>query len=371
MTVRVLLVDDVADVRRLVRIALRFHGGFEVVGEAGAGLQAIELATQLRPDIVLLDLGLPDLAGRDVLTQVREVVPEAKVVVFTGADEDRAYYEEHAAGYVIKSADLDYLVALLDDVGRTAQRSESVRFDADVSTVPLAREFVRRWLHECGVDHVFDEASLIVTELATNAVLHADSPYEVRLSRADGVVRIEVADDDAGTPEPQPFSAVAESGRGIVIVSAISASWGIDAQPQRQGHLGRAAAGVSRPTSGGIGPDQPVPHVMPWCARRSRPRRTHDWGVTSGAESRTGDGGRQAVQPVDRTDLLVLRRRISAQPHGDTSAGGRAEGRGLRLPPAVDRRGGRGRAGCWPRTWTPVANRRTGCPGDPAAAHQS
>ena len=62
-------------------------------------------------------------------------------------------------------------------------------------------------------------------------MLHAGSPYEVRLSRTGGMVRIEVADDDAGTPEPQPFSAVAETGRGIVIVSAISASWGIDAHP--------------------------------------------------------------------------------------------------------------------------------------------
>jgi CheY-like chemotaxis protein/anti-sigma regulatory factor (Ser/Thr protein kinase) len=233
VTVRVLLVDDVADVRRLVRIALRYHGGFEVVAEAGAGLQAIELATQHRPDIVLLDLGLPDLAGRDVLTRMREVVPGAKVVVFTGADnEDRAYYEEHTAGYVLKSEDLDYLVDLLDDVGRTARRNVSARFESDVRSVPLAREFVRRWLQDCGASHLLDEASLIVTELATNAVLHADSPYEVRLSRTEGVVRIEVADGDAGTPEPQPFSAVAESGRGIVIVSAIAASWGIDAQPR-------------------------------------------------------------------------------------------------------------------------------------------
>jgi CheY-like chemotaxis protein/anti-sigma regulatory factor (Ser/Thr protein kinase) len=232
VTIRVLLVDDVADVRRLVRIALRLHGGFEVVGEAGAGVQAVELATRLRPDIVLLDLGLPDLAGRDVLSRVREVSPDAKVVVFTGTEnDDRAYYEENTAGYVRKSGDLEYLVALLDDLGRTADGTDSARFEADVSTVPLAREFVRRWLHDSGADHVFDEASLIVTELATNAVLHADSPYEVRLSRTEGVVRIEVADADAGTPEPQPFSAVAESGRGIVIVSAISASWGIEAQP--------------------------------------------------------------------------------------------------------------------------------------------
>ena len=232
MSVRVLLVDDVADVRRLVRVALRFHGGFEVVGEARAGMQAVELATELHPDVVLLDLGLPDLAGRDVLTRLREVVPGAQVVVFTGGDEDRAYYEEHAEGYVLKSGDLDYLVELLDDIGRTAVRTEATQFEPDVSTVPRAREFVRRWLHEWGADHFFDEASLIVTELAANAVLHAASPYDVRLSQAEGVVRIEVADGDRGTPEPQPFSAVAESGRGIVLVSALSASWGIEDRPQ-------------------------------------------------------------------------------------------------------------------------------------------
>jgi CheY-like chemotaxis protein/anti-sigma regulatory factor (Ser/Thr protein kinase) len=233
VTIRVLLVDDAAEVRRLVRIALRFHGGFDVVGEARAGLQAVELATELRPDVVLLDLGLPDLAGRDVLTRLRGVAPEAKVVVFTGSDsEDRAFFEEHTAGYVLKGADLDYLVGLLDDVGRSDERLESARFEPDVSSVPLARDFVRRQLDEWGVAHLFDAAGLVVTELATNAVLHAGSPYTVQVSHAGGALRIEVADHHDGTPEPQPFSADAESGRGIVLVSAVSTSWGIDAQPE-------------------------------------------------------------------------------------------------------------------------------------------
>jgi DNA-binding NarL/FixJ family response regulator len=231
VTIRVLLVDDVADVRRLVRIALRYHGGFDVVGEADAGLTAVDMATGLQPDVVLLDLGLPDLAGRDVLTRLRDVAPRAKVVVFTGADEDRSFFEEHAAGYVLKSAELDYLVDLLDDVGRTVEQQREAEFEADVSSVPLARDFVRQALEDWGVRHLTDEASLVVTELATNAVLHAGSPYQVRLRRSEGVVRIEVADHDSGTPEPQPFSATAESGRGIVLVSAISASWGIDTQP--------------------------------------------------------------------------------------------------------------------------------------------
>jgi DNA-binding NarL/FixJ family response regulator len=231
MTVRVLLVDDVADVRRLVRIALRYHGGFDVVGEARAGLQAVELATELQPDVVLLDLGLPDLAGRDVLSRLRSVAPQARIVVFTGADdEDRAWFEEHAAGYVLKDAELSYLVDLLEDVGRTEDQQASRSFAGDVSTVPEARDFVRRTLTDWGVASV-DEAMLVVTELASNAVVHAHSAYDVRLSRsAAGVLRIEVGDDDPGTPEPQPFSATLEHGRGVVLVSALATSWGIDTE---------------------------------------------------------------------------------------------------------------------------------------------
>jgi CheY-like chemotaxis protein/anti-sigma regulatory factor (Ser/Thr protein kinase) len=231
MTVRVLLVDDVEDVRRLVRIALRYHGGFDVVGEADAGLTAVDMATDLQPDVVLLDLGLPDLAGREVLTRLRDVAPQAKVVVFTGADEDRTFFEQNAAGYVLKSAELDYLVDLLDDVARAVDQEREAEFEADVRSVPLARDFVRQALEDWDAQHLNDEASLVVTELATNAVLHAGSPYRVRLRRTEGVVRIEVADGGSGTPEPQPFSATAETGRGIVLVSAISASWGIDARP--------------------------------------------------------------------------------------------------------------------------------------------
>ena len=92
MAIRVLLVDDVVDVRRLLRTALRFRGGFEVIGEASDGGEAVQLADSLRPDVVVLDLGLPDIAGREVLSRIRERSPQSKVVVFSGGDtEDRAW----------------------------------------------------------------------------------------------------------------------------------------------------------------------------------------------------------------------------------------------------------------------------------------
>lgn len=234
MTVRVLLVDDVDDVRRLVRIALRFHGGFEVVGEARAGAEAVALAVEHQPDVVLLDLGLPDIAGREVLTRLREVAPLAKVVIFTGADpEDPGFYEQNAAGYVRKDSELDYLVGLLDDLGRAPAEEVSVRFEADPTTVRRAREFIRRLMREWGSQHLSDDAALVVTELAANAVVHAGTPYEVRVKRSEGHVRIEVADSGAGTPEPQPLSDTAESGRGLVLISALSSSWGIEAGDER------------------------------------------------------------------------------------------------------------------------------------------
>ena len=139
--------------------------------------------------------------------------------------------------------------------------------------MPLAREFVRALLREWGAEHLFDEASLIVTELAANAVLHAGSPYEVRLTHVKGVLRIEVADEDPGTPEPQPFSAVAESGRGIVLVSAVSASWGIDARPDGKvtwAELGRRPAQARLEHER----DRPVVHRLDAHVRPNTPRST-------------------------------------------------------------------------------------------------
>ena len=81
-----LLVDDVPEMRRLVRTMLRIRGGFEVVGEASDGEQALDLALTCSPDIVVLDLGLPRLAGREVLGRLREQLPRVKVVVFTGTE---------------------------------------------------------------------------------------------------------------------------------------------------------------------------------------------------------------------------------------------------------------------------------------------
>ena len=244
--VRVLLVDDAPEARRLVRTALRFRGGFEIVGEASTGTAAITLVDEVKPDVVVLDLGLPDIAGRDVLTRVREQQPGVKVVIFSGAEPvDRAWYDEHAQGYVLKDADIDYLVELLESVVRPAEEPEVVLdLPQDLGSVRTARRFVRETLGQWDLTGILDDALLVVSELAANAITHAGSDYQVRLSSTARSLRIEVRDGGVGTPEPQPKSLTSERGRGLLMVAAISASWGIE---RSEGRRKLVWAELSRP----------------------------------------------------------------------------------------------------------------------------
>ena len=230
--ITVALVDDVDDIRRLVRTALRFRGGFEVVGEARTGAEAIAIASELRPDIVVLDLGLPDIAGRDVLARVREQSPTTRVVVLSAREPtDRAWFEERTAGYVLKDADLDYLVDLLENVGRTPADVRVLDASKDPMAAAKARELLRGALRDWELWKILDDAALVVTELVTNAVTHGGSTFRLQLSRTSGAFRIEVVDDGSGTPEPQPQDIEAEGGRGIMLVDAMSSSWGVETVP--------------------------------------------------------------------------------------------------------------------------------------------
>ncbi|GAA1142134.1 response regulator [Nocardioides aquiterrae] len=230
MPIRVLLVDDVVEVRRLVRTSLRFRGGFEVVGEAADGAEAVRLAEQLRPDVVVLDLGLPDIAGREVLSRVREHAPASKVVVFSGLETaDRAWIRENSAGYVLKDSDLGYLVDLLESVGRPEVAQAVIDLPDDLSSVADARRFVKEQLAAWEIGGPLDDALLVVSELAANALTHARSSYRLRISATAMVLRIEVDDAGAGTPEPQPLTDTEEHGRGLHLVDALAASWGMEA----------------------------------------------------------------------------------------------------------------------------------------------
>ena len=231
MPIRALLVDDVDDVRRLVRTALRVHGGFEVVAEARDGAEAVRLAEEQHPDVVVLDLGLPDLAGWEVLSRIRELSPTSKVVVYSGHEADDTWVREHVEGYVLKDEEIDYLVDLLASVGARATRQSVLELPKALTSAALARRFVTATLTDWSLQPLIDPALLVASELAANAVTHADSAFRIQLSLTQRTLRIDVIDFGQGTPEPQPPSTTQEHGRGLLLIDALTTAWGIEEGP--------------------------------------------------------------------------------------------------------------------------------------------
>lgn len=102
---------------------------------------------------------------------------------------------------------------------------------AEARSAGMARRFVSVALHQSGHEVLDDVASLLASELVTNAVLHARSAVHVRL-RADGSrVRVEVRDASSAPVSPRHFASDAATGRGLLLVSELAAAWGSDAGP--------------------------------------------------------------------------------------------------------------------------------------------
>jgi DNA-binding NarL/FixJ family response regulator len=126
MTVRVLVVDDHPAFRRALTSALRMVDGFEVAGEAGGGNAACREATVLQPDVVLMDLSMPDLSGIDAMKQIHEVDPELPVVILTAhADPgvEKEAREAGASGFLAKGIALEQLVLVLNEATDDARRA--------------------------------------------------------------------------------------------------------------------------------------------------------------------------------------------------------------------------------------------------------
>jgi DNA-binding NarL/FixJ family response regulator len=131
MPERILVVDDHPLTRDALG-SLLAQGGFDVVGEAGDGIEALELAAALQPDLVLLDLSMPGLDGLGALPRLRAAAPGCEVVVLTasGTEENLlAAIRGGAAGYLLKSEPPERIVAFLRGVanGEAALSGEVAR----------------------------------------------------------------------------------------------------------------------------------------------------------------------------------------------------------------------------------------------------
>src|SRR5277367_6821299 len=106
MTVRILLADDHEIVRRGLCALLKKQPGWEVCGEASDGREAIEMAKRLKPDIIIVDIGMPNLNGLDTTRQLLRHDSNFKIIVLTMTDSDsvvREALQAGARGFVLKS----------------------------------------------------------------------------------------------------------------------------------------------------------------------------------------------------------------------------------------------------------------------------
>lgn len=121
LAVRVLVVDDHALVRRGVVDVLRDEPGFAVVGEADDGAEAVSRASELRPDVILMDLYMPRLSGLEATRQIKAARPETRIVVLTVSEEEHDLFEAvkaGAEGYLLKNVNPGALRATLRGVAR-------------------------------------------------------------------------------------------------------------------------------------------------------------------------------------------------------------------------------------------------------------
>jgi len=120
-TIRVVLAEDHTIVRQGLRSLLDQQAGIEVVAEAENGRQAVRIAEQLRPDVVLMDFSMPDLNGLEATRQIKQRVPDVKVLILT-RHVNKEYIESilraGASGYLIKKSAVDELVIAIHSVHR-------------------------------------------------------------------------------------------------------------------------------------------------------------------------------------------------------------------------------------------------------------
>ena len=122
--IRVLIADDHTLLRRGLALVLDTEDDIEVVGEASDGAEAVVKAEELAPDVVILDVRMPDTDGLAACAAIKRSVPDAKVIMLTSSDEEADLYEavkSGASGYLLKSV----LPHTIPDALRAVQRGES------------------------------------------------------------------------------------------------------------------------------------------------------------------------------------------------------------------------------------------------------
>ncbi|BBB48548.1 response regulator transcription factor [Pelolinea submarina] len=121
MKIRIIIVDDHEIVRIGMRSLLEQYPQYEVVAEAGNAKEAVEQVQTFNPDIVLMDIRLPGKSGIDACEEIKQILPDTKVIMLTSYAEDEMLFsaiKAGASGYVLKQIDSEGLIKSLEAVSR-------------------------------------------------------------------------------------------------------------------------------------------------------------------------------------------------------------------------------------------------------------
>ncbi len=187
--IRVLIVDDHTLFRSGIKLLLQRQSGFEVVGEAGDGLEGVKRAKQLKPDIVLLDLHMPGVNGLEAISLLRDEVPQTEIIMLTVSEDAEDLLEAlraGARGYLLKNIETDCLV----DSIRRAVNGESVMSSQMASKLADAmRAPQKRAISDASPEKLTPREREIIVMLAKGA---SNKEVARTLDLAESTVKIHV-----------------------------------------------------------------------------------------------------------------------------------------------------------------------------------
>jgi DNA-binding NarL/FixJ family response regulator len=161
---RILLVDDHEVVRQGLRALIEKRPEWRVCAEAGDGRTAVALVEQERPDIAVVDFGMPGLNGLEATRQIKRVLPECEVLVFTGTEDEELIHKIFAAGarsYILKNDMTHHLVKAIEALGQHKHY-----FTGPISEVLFARYLDGPSAHDGGTSELTSREREIVQLLA-------------------------------------------------------------------------------------------------------------------------------------------------------------------------------------------------------------
>jgi len=145
--VRVLVVDDSPDIRMMLKLLLGRDERFSLVGEAGNGVEAIEMAGLCSPDLVILDRQMPVMGGLEAIPRIREASPHSDIVLYTAAAEEESEQAAIAAGAVGLLQKQTMALSLVEDLARMlVDHWESPDSEVEIRVGPVPSSSARLWV---------------------------------------------------------------------------------------------------------------------------------------------------------------------------------------------------------------------------------